>query len=131
METHHEARPLHRRDGQPAERRRARGLPGCLVRRAHVGTERGPLTNLAHLDFLTDTVSPPAQAGHTTYRLGSEPGIGVLWVYANHLPDGGYQRTGGGPYDPAANRYGQGSYDADDISRAAIVYLRHWLRSGD
>jgi hypothetical protein len=90
-----------------------------------------PLTNLAHLDFLTDTVTPPAQPGHTTYRLGSEPGVGVLWVYANHLPDGGYQRTGGGPYDPAANRYGQGSYDADDISRAAIVYLRHWLRSGD
>ena len=25
-----------------------------------------PLTNLAHLDFLTATVTPPQQAGHTT-----------------------------------------------------------------
>jgi hypothetical protein len=89
------------------------------------------LTNLAHLDFLTDTVTPLPQPGHTTYRLDREPAVGVLWVYANHLPTGGYQRTGGGTYDPATNRYGQGSYDADDVSRAAVVYLRHWARSGD
>jgi hypothetical protein len=89
------------------------------------------LTNLAHLDFLTDTVAPPPQPGHTTYRLDREPAVGVLWVYADHLPAGGYRRTGGGAYDPATNTYGQGSYDADDVSRAAVVYLRHWVRSGD
>ena len=87
------------------------------------------LTNLAHLDFLTDTVAPPPQPGHTTYRLDREPTAGVLWVYANHLAGGGYQRTGGGSYDPVHNTYGQGSYDADDISRAAVVYLRHWAAS--
>jgi len=43
------------------------------------------LTNLAHLDFLTATVTPPPQPGHTTYLLGSEPSVGVLWVYANYL----------------------------------------------
>lgn len=96
------------------------------------GTARpNALTNLAHLDFLTDAVAPPSQPGHTTYRLDREPDVGVLWVYANHRPTGDYQRTGGGTYDPASNRYGQGSYDADDISRGVLVYLRHWIRSGD
>jgi len=90
-----------------------------------------PLTNLAHLDFLTATVTPPAQAGHTTYRLAEEPSIGVLWVYADHLPGGGYRRVGGGAYDAATDTYGQGAYDADDVSRAAVVYLRHWKQFRD
>ena len=90
-----------------------------------------PLTNLAHLDFLTTTVTPPPQPGHTTYLLGSEPSVGVLWVYANYLAPGSYQVTGGGSYDAASNTYGQGAYDADDISRAAVVYLRHWMQFGD
>ena len=89
------------------------------------------LTNLAHLDFLTDTVTPPAQAGHTTYRLDDDPSIGVLWVYADDLPGGGYRRVGGGAYDAATDTYGQGAYDADDVSRAAVVYLRHWQQFGD
>jgi len=89
------------------------------------------LTNLAHLDYLTTTVAPPAQSGHSTYRLGREPAVGVLWVYANHLPDGSYQRTGGGTYDVATNTYGQGAYDADDMTRAAVVYLRHWTQWRD
>ncbi len=90
-----------------------------------------PLTNLAHLDFLTTTVAPPPQSGHTTYQLGSEPAVGVLWVYANYLAPGSYQATGGGTYDAANNTYGQGAYDADDISRAAVVYLQHWKLFGD
>ena len=89
------------------------------------------LTNLAHLDFLTASVSPPSQADHTTYRLDTQPAIGVLWVYANHLADGQFQRTGGGDYDATANTYGQGAYDADDLSRAAVVYLRHWRQWHD
>ena len=90
-----------------------------------------PLTNLAHLDFLTTEVTPPPQPGHTTYQLAGQPSVGVLWVYANHQPDGSYQRVGGGTYDPAANTYGQGAYDADDMARAAVVYLRHWHQWGD
>ena len=89
------------------------------------------LTNLAHLDFLTATVTPPAQPGHTTYRLAAEPAIGVLWVYADARPGGAFERVGGGAYDPATNTWGQGSYDADDVSRAAVVYLRHWTGFGD
>ncbi|WP_053227874.1 hypothetical protein [Solirubrobacter soli] len=82
-----------------------------------------PLTNTAHLDFLGDTVRPPSQAGHSTF--GSGP-IGVLWTYADRNADGSYRRVGGGTYDPAANTYGQGAFNADDIARAAVVYTRHW-----
>ncbi|HEY5472421.1 MAG TPA: hypothetical protein VIK32_04430, partial [Candidatus Limnocylindrales bacterium] len=91
-----------------------------------------PLTNLAHLDFLGDTVIPPAQTGHTTYRLEQKPSLHVLWVYAT--PDasvsGGYRHIGGG-YDPVTNTYGQGAYDTDDLARAAVVYIRHWQLFGD
>jgi len=89
-----------------------------------------PLANTAHLDFLGDRVAPPAQAGHTTWRLAEQPEIGVLWTYADRQPDGSYKRIGGGPYDPASNTYGQGAYNADDLTRAAVAYLRHWRRSG-
>ncbi|WP_433166597.1 hypothetical protein [Kribbella sp. CA-247076] len=81
----------------------------------------GRLTNLAHLDYLRTTVTPPAQAGHSTY--GSGP-LGVLWTYADRQPDGSYKRIGGGTYDPATDTYGQGAFNADDISRASVVYLR-------
>jgi hypothetical protein len=90
-----------------------------------------PLTNLAHLDFLTASVTPPAQAGHTTYRLGQDPSVGVLWVYATRNDDGSFTRVGGGDHDPTTDTYGQGAYDADDMARAAVVYLRHWRRFGD
>lgn len=90
-----------------------------------------PLTNLAHLDFLGDRVDPPDQAGHTTWRLDQEPEIGVLWTYAEPQPDGSYRRLGGGTYDPATNTWGQGAFNADDLTRAAVVYLRHWRQFGD
>ena len=86
------------------------------------------LTNLAHLDYLGTTVSPPAASGHSTY--GSGP-VGVLWTYADRRDDGSYARIGGGTYDPATNTYGQGAYNADDIARAAVVYLRHFKAFGD
>lgn len=89
-----------------------------------------PLTNLAHLNFLGDRITPPAQAGHTTYRLRQEPSVGVLWTYADRNADGTYRRVGGGAYDPATNTWGQGAFNADDISRAAVVYLRHWRQTG-
>jgi hypothetical protein len=89
-----------------------------------------PLTNLAHLDWLGDTITPPAQADHTTYRLADEPSLSVLWTYANLDPDGTYRRVGGGDFDAATNTYGQGAFNADDLSRAAVVYLRHWRQTG-
>ena len=89
------------------------------------------LTNLAHLDFLGDRVAPPEQAGHTTWRMEQEPEIGVLWTYAEPQPDGSYRRLGGGTYDPATDTWGQGAFNADDMTRAAVVYLRHWRQFGD
>jgi hypothetical protein len=102
--------------------------PSAAVATAHAARPR--LTNLDHLDFLGDTVTPPAQSGHTTYRLSAEPAIGVLWTYADHQADGSYKRVGGGTYDPASDTYGQGAFNADDIARAAVVYLRHWRQTG-
>lgn len=88
----------------------------------------GRLSNLAHLDYLRTSVTPPAAAGHTTY--GSGP-LGVLWTYADRQADGSYKRIGGGTYDPVTNTYGQGAFNADDISRAAVVYLAHYEQFGD
>ena len=90
-----------------------------------------PLTNLAHLDSLGDSVTPPEQAGHTTYRMAEEPSIQVLWVYAEPDGSGGFRHVGGGGYNPATNTWGQGSYDTDDLARAAVVYIRHWQQFGD
>ena len=89
-----------------------------------------PLTNLAHLDFLLDTASPGAIDGHTTYRLADEPAITMPWTYADSRPGGAFARVGGGPLDTATGHYGQGAYNADDITRAAVVYLRDWKQTG-
>ena len=69
---------------------------GVLGAPAGAATRR-PLTNLAHLDFLGDRVDPPEQAGHTTWRLASEPEVGALWTYAERQPDGSYRRVGAAP----------------------------------
>ena len=103
-----------------------------LVGLVSAGTARAapaaPLTNLAHIDFLGDTVTPPPQAGHTTYRMANEKSLRVLWTYAE--PDStapsGYRRIGGGIYDSETNTYGQGAFNTDDLTRAAVVYIRHW-----
>ncbi len=88
------------------------------------------LTNLAHLDELTTMLRLPVTAAHTTYRLNREPEVGMLWVYADIRPDGGYRPVGGGVYDAASDTWGQGAYDADDVARAAVVYLREWKATG-
>jgi hypothetical protein len=98
---------------------------------SRTSTGSPPLTNLAHLNSLLASIAPPAQAGHTTYQLGADPSIGVLWVYSNHESDGTFTNTGGGTYDAATNTYGQGSFDADDIARSAVVYLRQWQQTHD
>lgn len=90
-------------------------------------TTTANVTNLAHLDFLLD--SAPLLAGvpgHTTYQQAQEPTAQAPWVYANREADGSFQRVGGGSYDPSTGHWGQGSFDADDIARAAVVYVRDW-----
>ena len=92
------------------------------------GAALGPgIVNLAHLDSLHGSVAYPATppAGHSTTDPGSP--IDTWWVYANfNAATGTYTPTGGGAYDPATNTYGQGAFDTDDVSRAAIVYLTHY-----
>ena len=103
-------------------------LLACLLLLLVPGIARAaPLANTAHLDFLGDTVVPPSQPDHSTF--GSGP-IGVLWTYADRNADGSYRRVGGGAYDAATNTYGQGAFNADDIARAAVVYVRHWQATG-
>lgn len=97
-----------------------------------VAADDTALTNLAHLDFLLDeTTPPPDVAGHTTYRLAEEPELVAPWTYADARDGGTFERVGGGPLDPVTGDWGQGAYNADDNTRAAIVYLRHWQQTGD
>ena len=89
-----------------------------------------PLTNLAHLNFLLDTVPLTAVEGHTTYRLEENPMVLAPWTYADNS-NGRYTRVGGGSLDPVTGYWSQGAYNADDIARTAVVYLRHWQQTGD
>lgn len=80
------------------------------------------LTNLAHLRFLLDEVPLPPVAGHTAFG-GAAPGL-APWTYADRSAEGTFARVGGGTLDPATGHWTQGAYNADDISRAAVVFLR-------
>ena len=106
------------------------GLTAAVSSAPAAAATNVPLTNLSHLNWLGDRVTPRPQAHHTTYRLADQPSIGVLWTYADRQPDGSYKRLGGGTYDATTNTYGQGAFNADDLSRAAVVYLRHWQQTG-
>lgn len=90
-----------------------------------------PLTNLAHLNFLLDTVPLNPVEGHTTYQIGERPAAKAPWTYANRNADGSYSRVGGGTLDPGSGYWSQGAFNADDIARTAVVYLRHWQQTGD
>ena len=49
----------------------------------------------AHLDFLGERVTPPHQAGHTTWR--ADRPLGVLWTYADPPADGFYRGSAAAP----------------------------------
>ncbi|WP_233199622.1 hypothetical protein [Cryobacterium sp. N22] len=99
---------------------------------AHPAAEAStPLTNLSHLNFLLADVPLPVIAGHTTYQAAENPVVEAPWTYADKNDDGSYSPIGGGKFDPATGYYGQGAFNADDTSRAAVVYLRHWQQTGD
>jgi hypothetical protein len=89
-----------------------------------------PLTNLSHLNFLLDSVPLTPVDGHTTYQLDTEPAAQAPWTYADRNADGTFSRIGGGDLDPATGYYSQGAFNADDIARTAVVYLRHWQQTG-
>ncbi|GGC93422.1 hypothetical protein GCM10011512_20590 [Tersicoccus solisilvae] len=90
----------------------------------------GALTNLAHLDWLMADVPLRPLAGHTTWRLAQQPTATAPWTYADrNADDGTFTRVGGGRLDPATGHYTQGAFNADDISRAAVVYVRDWRQN--
>ncbi|GAA3567330.1 hypothetical protein GCM10022197_24310 [Microlunatus spumicola] len=103
---------------------------GPAARPAPAEAATTTVTNLAHLDFLLDDVSPKAVTGHTTYRFAEDPELLVPWTYADRKDDGSYSRVGGGDLDPKTGDYSQGAFNTDDIARAAVVYLRHWQQTG-
>ena len=78
-----------------------------------------------------DTVPLSPVEGHTTYQLDRIPSAQAPWTYADKNADGSYARIGGGDLDPATGHWTQGAYNADDIARTAVVYLRHWQQTGD
>ena len=104
----------------PATGARTAGRPGGRAR----------LTNLAHLRFLLDEVPLQAEGTHTTFDIEDDPMGLAPWTYADADGDG-FRRVGGGTLDPATGDWTQGAYNADDITRAAVVFLRDWQQSRD
>lgn len=89
------------------------------------------LTNLAHLRFLLAEVPVVASATHTTFGIETAPHVRAPWTYADTDGAGGYRPVGGGTKDPVTGYWSQGAYNADDIARAAVVFLRDWKATGD
>lgn len=106
-------------------------VAGPSIQAAAGPNQPGRLTNTGHLDFLMDSVPLPVLSDHTTYRIDAEPEGGALWTYSDRRADGSYSRVGGGAKDPATGYFEQGAYNADDIARAAVAYIRHWTATGD
>lgn len=92
---------------------------------------RSRLTNLAHLRFLLAEVPVTPSDTHTTYGIDVRPIVRAPWTYADTDGAGGYRPVGGGTRDAVTGYWTQGAYNADDIARAAIVFLRDWKATGD
>ncbi|WP_223623024.1 hypothetical protein [Microbacterium sp. EST19A] len=106
----------------------APGVAGALPLEA---ARRPRLTNLAHLRFLLAEVPVTPSDAHTTYGIDVRPIVRAPWTYADTDGAGGYRPVGGGTRDAVTGYWTQGAYNADDIARAAIVFLRDWKATGD
>ena len=92
--------------------------------------EKDRLTNLSHLRFLLAEVPLPETEGHSTIDPSRPTGL-APWTYADREEDGSFTPVGGGDLDPATGHWSQGAFNADDISRAAIVFLRAHAAFGE
>lgn len=105
---------------------------GAIRSAASAGAPKGGrLTNLAHLRFLLDDVPVTASAAHTTFDIDATPIVRAPWTYADADAAGGFRRVGGGTRDASSGYWSQGAFNADDIARAAVVFLRDWIATGD
>ena len=107
------------------------GAARAAIPSRQTAASTAPLTNLAHLDFLLVEVPLVAVEGHTTWQIAERPLALAPWTYADGHPDGSYTPVGGGTKDSATGYWSQGAFNADDISRTAVVYLRHWTQTGN
>lgn len=89
------------------------------------------LTNLAHLRFLLAEVPVAASDTHTTEGIAERPLVRAPWTYADTDGAGGYRPVGGGTRDAATGYWSQGAFNADDVARAAVVFLRDWRATSD
>ncbi|WP_435748334.1 hypothetical protein [Microbacterium sp. PMB16] len=89
------------------------------------------LTNLSHLRFLLAEVPVAATPTHTTFGIETRPTVRAPWTYADTDGAGGYRPVGGGTRDAVTGYWTQGAYNADDIARAAVVFLRDWQATGE
>ena len=92
--------------------------------------EKDRLTNLSHLRFLLAEVPLPETEGHSTIDPSRPTGL-APWTYADREEDGSFTPVGGGDLDPTTGHWSQGAFNADDISRAAIVFLRAHAAFGE
>ncbi|WP_394216432.1 hypothetical protein [Brachybacterium vulturis] len=106
----------------------ATALAAPAPQRGSGGRKR--LTNLDHLRFLLAEVPLPAIEGHSRFEDSSPTGL-APWTYADRAAHGAFTRVGGGELDPTTGHWSQGAYNADDISRAAIVFLRAHAAFGE
>ncbi|MFJ2551940.1 hypothetical protein [Microbacterium sp. NPDC087591] len=106
----------------------AQGAPGSLPLEA---ARRPRLTNLAHLRFLLAEVPVVPSDTHTTFGIDTRPIVRAPWTYADTDGAGGFRPVGGGTRDAVTGYWTQGAYNADDIARAAIVFLRDWKATGE
>ncbi|MDQ0614714.1 hypothetical protein QF046_002355 [Microbacterium sp. W4I4] len=112
--------------------RTAFGAPGPdAAARPLAAAEGARLTNLSHLRFLLAEVPVTASAAHTTYGIDEDPSVLAPWTYADADGAGGFRRVGGGTRDATTGYWSQGAFNADDIARAAVVFLRDWSVSDD
>lgn len=105
--------------------------PASVASAVPTAESTDPLINLAHLNFLLDDVPVAPIEGHTTYQIDENPTVLAPWTYADNNDDGTYARVGGGDLNAETGHWSQGAYNADDIARTAVVYLRHWQQTGD
>ncbi|MCK2034865.1 hypothetical protein KZC51_01840 [Microbacterium sp. SSW1-49] len=104
------------------------GAAGALPLEA---ARRPRLTNLAHLRFLLAEVPVAPSDTHTTFGIDTRPIVRAPWTYADTDGAGGFRPVGGGTRDAVTGYWTQGAYNADDIARAAIVFLRDWKATGE
>lgn len=105
---------------------------GAIRSGASVAAAQGRrLTNLAHLRFLLADVPVAASAAHTTFGIDAAPVVRAPWTYADADGAGGFRRVGGGSLDSSSGYWSQGAFNADDIARAAVVFVRDWIATGD